>query len=369
MNSQGFRQRFKFIVKSENMFTVRQGTNTAPLLARIVSSPFCECKGTNTAPLLARIVSSPFCECIGNYGFYYIIGIVVLSLLISLPTVSQENIRIPQKQIRARVVSANGTPLANAHIRVRVLHKDLDGSGWGSSPDTKQTDAKGFFVADLRVDEPHIYFLGVEYRGYLAKVDPFIIDEEKPQVPLLLTLNGDPTQDAGRTSDQAYAALERFLHTPAVWVVNPTNGHAYKRIYCEDITDAIAQAAVEKAYVIALNDKAEDDWIRDAFLQHGLFWIGLSDVAEEGKWTWHSGEPVEYINWEEKYHTAEGGNTELKDYAIVGFTGRWEAVGVDSDGETYTAFLEKGDLPIKNNVCYRDGDECSGNAPVADPIC
>ena len=131
-----------------------------------------------------------------------------------------------------------------------------------------------------------------------------------------------------------------------MWVVNPTNGHAYKRIYCQDITDAIAQAAVEKAYVIALNDKAEDDWIKNAF-QRELFWIGLSDVAEEGKWSWHSGEPVEYINWEERYHTAEGGNTEMNDYAIVGFSGRWEAVGVDSDGETYTAFLEKGDLPIK----------------------
>ena len=279
--------------------------------------------------------------------FKFIIGITVLSLLTSLPTVSQENIRIPQKQIRARVVSADGIPLTNAHIRIQVLHKDLDGSGWGSSPDTKQTDTEGFFVADLRVDEPHIYFLGVEYRGYLAKVDPFILHEEQPRVPLLLTLNGDPTQDSGQTPDQAYVALKRLLRTPAVWVVNPTNGHAYKRIYCQDITDAIAQAAVEKAYVIALNNRAEEKWIRDAFLQHDLFWIGLSDVAEEGKWTWHSGEPVEYTNWEEKYHAAEGGNTEMTDYVIVGFTGRWESVGVDSDGETYTAFLERGDLPIK----------------------
>ena len=104
--------------------------------------------------------------------FKFIIGIVVLSLFTLSSTVSQENLRIPHKQIRARVVSANGTPLANAHIRVQVLHKDLDGSGWGSSLDTKQTNAEGFFVADLRVDEPHIYFLGVDYRGYLAKVGP-----------------------------------------------------------------------------------------------------------------------------------------------------------------------------------------------------
>ncbi len=39
------------IVKSKNMFTVRQRTNTPPPLA--------------------RIVSSPLCWCISNYGFYY----------------------------------------------------------------------------------------------------------------------------------------------------------------------------------------------------------------------------------------------------------------------------------------------------------
>ena len=280
--------------------------------------------------------------------FKCIIGVAVLSLFTSFSTLSQENIPNPQKPIRARVVSINGTPLTNAHIRVQLIHKDLDGSGWGNSPYTKQTDAEGFFVKDLREDdEPHIYILGVEYRGYLAKTDPFIIHEEQPSAPLLLTLNGDPTQETGQPPDQAYVALERLLGTPAVWVVNPANGHAYKRIYCEDIVDAIAQAAVENAYVVSLNDNAEEKWIKDAFLHRDLFWIGLSDVAEEGKWSWHSGEPVEYTNWEEKYHAAEGDNTEMNDYVIVGFTGRWESVGVDSDGETYTAFLERGDLSVK----------------------
>ena len=280
--------------------------------------------------------------------FKCIIGVAVLSLFTSFSTLSQENIPNPQKPIRARVVSINGTPLTNAHIRVQLIHKDLDGSGWGNSPYTRQTDAEGFFVEDLgEDDEPHIYILGVEYRGYLAKTDPFIIHEEQPSAPLLLTLNGDPTQETGQAPDQAHVALERFLGTSAVWVVNPANGHAYKRIYCEDIVDAIAQAAVENAYVVSLNDNAEEKWIKDAFLQRDLFWIGLSDVAEEGKWSWHSGEPVEYTNWEEKYHAAEGDNTEMNDYVIVGFTGRWESVAVDSDGETYTAFLEKGDLPVK----------------------
>lgn len=84
--------------------------------------------------------------------FKCIIGVAVLFLFTSSSTISQENIRIPQKQMRVQVVSANGTPLTNAHIRVQLLHTDLDGSGWGNSPDTKQTDTEGFFVKDLRED-------------------------------------------------------------------------------------------------------------------------------------------------------------------------------------------------------------------------
>lgn len=51
--------------------------------------------------------------------FKCIIAVAVLSLFTSFSTVSQENIPNPQKQIRARVVSINGTPLTNAHIRVQ----------------------------------------------------------------------------------------------------------------------------------------------------------------------------------------------------------------------------------------------------------
>jgi hypothetical protein len=185
--------------------------------------------------------------------------------------------------------------------------------------------------------------LGVAYQGYLAKAPPFIFQKGQPEVHLLLTLDDNRVTPDRWRPNQVFTTLEAFLDPSTVWAVNPANGHAYKRIYCEDITDAITQAAVEKAYVVALNDKAEEKWIKDAFLQRELFWIGLSDVAGEGKWFWHSGEPVTYTNWE----GTEGANTEMNDYVIVGFSGRWESVGVDSDGETYTAFLERGDLPVK----------------------
>ena len=54
--------------------------------------------------------------------------------------------------------------------------------------------------------------------------------------------------------------------------------------------------------------------------------FGLSDAEEEGKWKWHSGEPVTYTNWS-PYHP-ENGNTETRDYVMTDyFDRRWKVVG------------------------------------------
>ena len=94
-------------------------------------------------------------------------------------------------QIRARVVFADGTPLANENIYVLVLDRYLDASGGGGSGSTMQTDTDGYFVETLQEDnEPQFYVLGVAYHGYLAKAPPFILHEGQPEVHLLLTLIG-----------------------------------------------------------------------------------------------------------------------------------------------------------------------------------
>lgn len=254
-------------------------------------------------------------------------------------------------QVRARVVFADGTPVSNAQIRMRMLRMSLDGSGSGSSGGTKETDSEGYFAEDLQVDnEPQYYTLGVEYQGLLAKAPSFILHEGQPQIHLLLTLNGNPVPLAERplgppTSD----VLAEFLSPPSVWVVNPANGHAYKRVYCSDITDTMAQASTENAYLVSINDKAENEWIQKIF-GPGRFWIGLSDAAEEGQWIWHSGEPVTFTNWGE--HERDGGNAEMKDYVIVGYGGRWEAVAPGPGGTSHfvkKAILERANLPVETS--------------------
>ena len=252
-------------------------------------------------------------------------------------------------QVRARVVFADGTPVTNAHIRTHILHKDLDGSGSGHSSSGTHTDADGYFVKDLRAeDEPHFYLLGIEHQGLLAKALPFILHEGQPQIHLLLTLNGNPGPPAEHPPDPTlFDALTSFLNPPTVWVVNPANGHAYKKIYCQRIADAMNQAAEEGAYLVSINDAAENAWLQGIF-ERDSFWIGLNDLTKEGQWVWHSGEPVTYTNWEE--HQKEGGNTDIKDYAVSGFGGRWKSVAPGQGGGAQfikVAILEKASLAVE----------------------
>ncbi len=252
-------------------------------------------------------------------------------------------------QIRARVVFADSTPVANAQIHVRMLRTDMDASGGGSSSGGRQTDADGYFVENLSVDnEIQFYTLGVEHQGLFAKAPPFIFHEGQPQVHLLLTLNGNPGPLAERPPPGDSSDLEVFLNPPSVWIVNPANGHAYKRIYCNNIADAMDQATAENAYLVSINDQAEDEWLQGVF-ERETFWIGLSDTAEEGKWAWHSGEPVTYTNWRE--HDQDTGNTEMKDYVIMSGFGspKWEPSAPEGGRASFTkrAVIEKADPPVE----------------------
>jgi hypothetical protein len=86
------------------------------------------------------------------------------------------------------------------------------------------------------------------------------------------------------------------LALPAIdSAVNPANGHTY--ILLENSTWAEAEAAAVAlgGHLATIRNQAEQDWLWNRWGTNSLL-IGLNDAAQEGVFTWTSGEPVVYTN-------------------------------------------------------------------------
>ncbi len=243
-------------------------------------------------------------------------------------------------QIRARVVDSDGTPITNTFVNIAVNQRDIDKSRFGRSRGHRNTDSEGYFTENLRVyDEPQFYRIAIERDGYFAVSDPFIPHVGQPVVHLLLKLNHKLIPFNENTPERVSAEFNRLLSTPAVWIRNPINGHLYKRIYCHSIEDALTQSNEEKAYLVSINDKIEEKWIGN--ITHGAnYIIGLRKMDEEGKWKWHSGEPVTYTNWGNVKQLNE--NKGILNNVIVSSHGKWNTLATDQHtGFPMMAILEK----------------------------
>ena len=291
----------------------------------------------------------------------------------------------PRMRIRARVVFKDGIPLTNASI-----HRVITGNGTRSGDAT--TDAEGYLVHYLDYeDEETFYKVTVKYKGMSAESEEFEIEAGGRYDDLVLTLNGNappaaaPTQPK-RSKDSLPRLLRKLTGTPTppdkpkttestgtatptspdktipaptgvaveqtqvkprvttsptpnrrtrrppwekdAWAVNPANGHAYKKIRCRSLKDAKDRATDEGAYLVTINDEAEQKWLSGLFGNH-LYWIGLSDAKKEGEWIWQNGELLTYTNWGPKHNFPRSTlSPEEKDSAVMTFVyGQWHAVG------------------------------------------
>ena len=268
-----------------------------------------------------------------------------------------ENIEVTVQQphIRGKVQHADGTPIVNTSIRRRLRTESLNGNS-SSSDGGIQTDAEGYFThyMDMNLGGPTFYMLSLVYLGQTVSAKPILL---KP---------GDQTHDVVFTFDDTSASPlrrgrggfagasastrdSRPIASPSikgVWVVRPENGHAYKRIQCEDWEDAQTQATAEGGHLVTINDEMEQKWLQAVFGGQPS-WIGLNDIAQEGQWTWDNGEPLTYTNWglQQPGDTSSG----EEDYVIIGPSGKWEDSGPGHGGISLirTALIEKENLPAK----------------------
>ena len=267
-------------------------------------------------------------------------------------------------KIQGRLVFKNGEPLADTTIEINIGRLNSD-SGVGSVyTRSLHTDADGSFRS--AISGLGTYALSVSHRGLSAMAAPFTVEAGKPDEKVVVTLNGNPADLSELSSDGPEEQRYGVPDVPSVWIVNPTNGHAYKRIACNDRADAQAKADDEGAHLVTITSEAEQIWL-EAIFGNGPYWIGLTDMLKEGEWIWETGEPVTYTNWGEeeeenvldeppallKAFGAKGDRQrreeERRDYAIMSSRrdkeiGKWhqaDSKGARRHGSAQMAIIEK----------------------------
>ena len=114
-------------------------------------------------------------------------------------------------------------------------------------------------------------------------------------VALAVTLAGVPMTAFAQNS----GTIDTNVDQADAWVYNPGNGHYYRLTGPLTWFDAEAQAQDWGGHLVTLDNAGEELWIKDTFGRYEHFWIGFSDIKEEGVWVWSSGAPVTYMNWDE----------------------------------------------------------------------
>ena len=218
----------------------------------------------------------------------------------------------PRMGIRCRVLLADETPLASAIVKFDLHYRSLDGANSGNfSVTPTYTDSDGYFAKYVNL--PIFCTVSVDYQGDVATSETFKIGEGQRRHDLVFQLSkasilpvpNAPTPPPKDIQPPPVPKIPEQVQAPPVppmpdpigtWVVNPANGHAYKRIQCKTWKDARAKAIAEGAHLVSINDEAEQKWLTEVFGREP-FLIGLTRLENQDEWQWASGEPVDYTNW------------------------------------------------------------------------
>ena len=255
----------------------------------------------------------------------------------------------PRMRVRGRVLFKDETPLANTRVGLYARSRTVDGSGSSGSGGNLWTDTEGYFVYYIdEKDDAAFYTFAVEYQGLSVETEPIRLDPGDRFDGLTLTFDSEPIppkQPPQKIETDELEPLSPAWEVPSVpavshdvWVVNPENGHAYKRVHCETRDDAIVQATEEKAHLVSINDEAEQAWL-EAVFGHKFYWIGLKRVPATGAlskrtkewWQWDNGDPITYANWLPNDFFSESLDASERDYVVMTLPdGKWYAVSPDS---------------------------------------
>lgn len=122
-------------------------------------------------------------------------------------------------------------------------------------------------------------------------------------------------------------------------VRNPGNGSVYalSRLTMP-VLEAKRLAASIGAYLLDIEDKAEQAWLSETFPSKRL-WLGLERVAVGGDFAWQSGVPIRFTNWNPGEPNNGMSVVDGERYAHFGPTGTWWDISDSEDHyHMYPAF-------------------------------
>lgn len=273
---------------------------------------------------------------VGGIPLYIKSGVDIKDITITVRT---------RMRIRSRVLLADGSPLTDATVKFDLRFRSLDDVNSGNFSRTPTyTDADGYFV--VYVNLPMFCTVSVEYKGDTAMGETFKIGEKQRRHDLVFRLSKasmPPVPDA--PTPPPAPSIPKEVQAPPVpprpnpigtWVVNPANGHAYKRIQCKTWKEARAMAIAEGANLVSINNEAEQKWLVEIF-GRDPFLIGLTRLENRTEWQWTSGEPVAYTNW-----AVRGLTTARETFVFVSMIdGKWHIGTPESLQRIGIALLEK----------------------------
>lgn len=235
------------------------------------------------------------------------------------------NVKKPRMRISGKILLEDGTPLVNADVKLRVFDRKGDNPFYflsssrssGASGGNVTTDAEGYFVSYFPDREAQHQAL-IQYKGVSERTRWFKLKEGQRKDGLVFRLRGIKKHQGKREA--------REKARQATWAMNPVNGHAYKMIHCKDYADAKAKAKSENAYIVAINDEAEQRWLEAAFLQKDFYWIGL--VSTETGMKWSNGQPLTYTNWVSQQPDYKHNHKRDYNIAMTFSSKKWTAIDV-----------------------------------------
>ena len=76
------------------------------------------------------------------------------------------------------------------------------------------------------------------------------------------------------------------------------DGHDYFLLSPDTWPNAEAFSQSLGGHLVAVNNAAENEFVRSTFGDHGELWLGFNDIATEGVFVWTSGDPVTFTRWD-----------------------------------------------------------------------